>query len=161
VAQPRPVLGEGREVGVVAVTTVRDDQGARADEAADVVDVSVGVVARDARAEPQDLADAEVARQGALDAAPAEAWVARLQRLEEALFGRDEGAAAVHVDGAAFEHQVAASGARQPTGQTEEGGHDATETAIVPVIRVLRPAIEAPVHERTGRVGVAAHDLRE
>ena len=78
-----------------------------ADEAGDVVDVAVGVVAGDAAAEPDDLLDAEIVVEGPLKLLAADAGVALLHFAEQALFGGQQDALAVGVDGAAFEDEPA------------------------------------------------------
>ena len=58
------------------------------DEAADVVDVAVGVVADGAGDEPEDVADAEILLEGVVDFQPAQAGIADLDAgIEVAFFG--------------------------------------------------------------------------
>ena len=77
------------------------------DEAGDVVDVAVGVVAGAAAVEPDGLVDAEVFAEGLFELlAWMTAGVALLDFGEEALFGGEEDAGAVDVDGAAFEDEA-------------------------------------------------------
>ena len=77
-----------------------------ADEARDVVDVAVGIVAGAAAVEPEDLLDAEVFAEGGFELLAGDAGVALLDFGEEALFGGDEGACAVDIDAAAFEDEA-------------------------------------------------------
>ena len=62
--------------------------GARRDEAREVVDVTVRVVALDAVAEPDDLGHAERVAQHALDVRAAQRRVA--VRVQQALLGREQ-----------------------------------------------------------------------
>ena len=86
------------------------EDGVLGDEAGDVVDVAVGVVAGDAAVQPEDLLDAEVVGEGLLESLRvgfvAEAGVALLDLGEQALFGGEQDARAVGVDGAAFEDEA-------------------------------------------------------
>ena len=68
-AEPLQVLLERLVVFVGRVVLDHRDDGALVDEAGEVVDVAVGVVARDAVAQPEDLGDAEVVAEVALDLA--------------------------------------------------------------------------------------------
>ena len=63
---------------------------ARGDEARQVVDVAVRVVAGDAAAEPDHLRIAQVVGEHALDAVAAEPGVARLDVGEQALLGGEQ-----------------------------------------------------------------------
>jgi len=96
------VFGEGLVVGVSGVGLNGGDDGFRGDEAGDVVDVAVGVVAGDAAVEPEDLVNAEVVGENLLKLLTGESGVALLDLAEEALFGGEQDALAVGVDGAAF-----------------------------------------------------------
>src|SRR5262249_54155243 len=78
VVEERLVIGVGR-----VVLDDRDDCSG-ADETGEVVDVAVGVVADDAAAEPEDVADAEVIGEDALEGLPVESRVPGLDRAEEA-----------------------------------------------------------------------------
>ena len=57
--QPREIFGQGSVVGVARVRLDGGDNGRGPDKTGDVVDVTVGVVARDAAAEPDGMVDAE------------------------------------------------------------------------------------------------------
>ncbi len=110
-AQAVEVFGEGEVVLVVGVGFDGGEDGVFGDEAGDVVDVAVGVVAGAAAVEPDGLVDAEVVVEGLLEVLAgfvfvAEAGVALLDFGEEALFGGEEDAGAVGVDGAAFEDEA-------------------------------------------------------
>jgi hypothetical protein len=85
-----------------------EDDGIGVGEAGEVVDVAVGVVARDAAVEPDGALDAEPAFEEGFVLFAGEAGVALLDGAEEALFGGEEETLAVDVDGAAFEDDAAA-----------------------------------------------------
>src|SRR5260370_4956667 len=98
-----------------------------ADEAGDVVDVGVSVVAGAALVEPEDLFDAEVVVEGLFQVLAgfgfgAEAGVAFLNFGEEALFGGEEKAGAVGVDAAAFEDYAGGFSGRELDLWFELGG---------------------------------------
>ena len=162
-AQAVEVFGEGEMVLVrcVGLDAGEDEVGAIAlagDEAGDVVDVSVGVVAGAASVEPEGLVDAEVVVEGLLEGGAslglvAEARVALLDRGEEALFGGEEDAGAVGVDGAAFEDDAmgclvrdGADGERDgggDLGEVVEGGDVVGDLVVAVVVVVLGPGVEA------------------
>ncbi len=111
VAEAVEVFGEGQVIFVVGVGLDGGEDLVSGDEAGDVVDVAVGVVAGAAFVEPEDLFDAEVVVEGLLEVMAglvfgAEAGVALLDLGEEALFGGEEEACAVGVDAAAFEDEA-------------------------------------------------------
>ena len=66
-AQPHQVVAQRLVVLVPRVVLDDGDDRVLLDEAGEVVDVAVGVVADDAVAEPEDVADAEVVAQILLD----------------------------------------------------------------------------------------------
>ena len=110
-AEAVEVLGERKVVFVVGVGFDAGEDLVFADEAGDVVDVAVGVVAGAAAVEPEGLVDAEVVVEGLFEVLAgfvfvAEAGVALLDFGEEALFGGEEDACAVGVDAAAFEDEA-------------------------------------------------------
>ena len=88
--------------GSTAVTIVDG-----ADEAGDVVDVAVGVVAGDSAPQPDHLLDAEIVVECLLELLAANAGIALLHFAEQAFFGRQQDALAVGIDGAAFEDEPA------------------------------------------------------
>ena len=107
------VLGEREVVGVGGIGLDAGEDGVGRDEAGNVVNVAVGVVAGAAAGEPEGLVDAEVVAEGAFELGAglvrrAEAGVALLDFGEEALLGGEQDACAVGVDGAAFEDDAAA-----------------------------------------------------
>ena len=142
---------------------MREHDRRRVDEARQVVDVAVRVVAGDAVAEPQHLARRRGSRR-ARARAPRDRGpgCAPAPRVEQALLGGEERAAAVDVDGAAFQHERARA-CRRRDGRREERalrGARATRRRHASSSRlwfgVLRPAVEAPVGDgdrRRRRVG--------
>ena len=171
-AEAIEVFGEGKVVLVVGVLFDGGEDGVFADEAGDVVDVAVGVVAGAAFVEPDGLVDAEVVVEGLLEIFTggffvAEAGVALLDLGEEALFGGDEDACTVGVDGAAFEDEAVGFGFG-----ISEGGDDlgfelgyvvmfrdvlGDLVVAVPVV-VLGPGVELPVGDGEVALGVFDED---
>ena len=101
------ILGQGFVVGVLRIRLDSGDDCRRADEAGDVVDVAVGVVAGDSAAKPDDLLDAEIVVEGALKLLAADAGVPLLHFAEQAFFSCQQDPLAVGVDGTAFEDEPA------------------------------------------------------
>src|ERR1035441_750408 len=80
------IFGEGRVVGVACVRLDGCDDGRGRDEASDVVDVAVSVVAGYAAIEPEDLVDAEIVVECLLELGAADA---RIARSEERRVGKE------------------------------------------------------------------------
>jgi hypothetical protein len=167
------VLGQREMVLVGGIVLDAREDGVFGDEAGDVVDVSVRIVARAAAMQPEGLVDAEVIAEGCFEQVlrrgfVAEAGVAHLDLGEQALLGGEENARAVGVDGAAFEDDTV--GLITPTrkfarrgprfglrieGSGRDNGldlRDAVETGHVVrnfvvkmPVRVLGPGVELPV----------------
>ena len=97
-------------VGIVGARLDDGDDRPGIDEPRQVVDVAVGVVAVDAPAEPDDVAHAEKVGEDPLQGRPVEPRVARLDRAEQALLGRQQRAPAVDVEGPPFHHDPPPSG---------------------------------------------------
>ena len=141
------------------VTTVRG-----VDEARQVVDVAVGVVAGDAAAEPEHLARrrgsrakhrSSRSRDRGRGCAPA-SGSSRHSSVVSSV------PCAVDVDAAAFEHDAPA---RAPLGcqlrQAEQLRRRAPGDGVVALpVGVLRPAVEAPVGQRDLAVAALAHEDR-
>jgi hypothetical protein len=82
-------LGEGAVVHVPRIRLLAYDDRARGHEAAQVVDVSVGVVPGEATPEPDGVGATEGVEEDLLVVGPTEAGVADLDEgIEEAFFGR-------------------------------------------------------------------------
>ena len=131
------------------------EDGVFVDKAGDVVDVAVGVVAGAAFMKPEDLIDAEVVVEGLLEIFAgglfvAEAGVALLDLGEETLFGGDENARAVGVDGAAFEDETVGLAVRGNDLGLELGdvvmfGDVLGDLVVAVPVVVLGPGVELPV----------------
>ena len=104
--QPLTVLGEQLVVGVVPIRLGAEDDDAGANESADIVDVAVGVVAHDAPAEPDHLANAQAVGEGPLDLGSGEPRIARLLARQQAFLGREQRALAVDVDRPTLENDA-------------------------------------------------------
>ena len=133
-----------REDGVVLFLGVWLDAGDEAVgfvETGHVVDVTVGVVADYAFAEPVDVGDAEVITQGLLNLVFGQAGVA--VGVEQALLAGEQCTLAVDVDGAAFEDHIAHEAAEF------KGFFDAGGDFVIEVVgRVfVAPGIVGPVSE--------------
>ncbi len=149
VADPLPVLGEGTVVAVGAARLPDEHDGPRVHEAADVVDVPVGVVPDDAPAEPEHVGGAQPRPQRRLEALAPEARVADLDAPGQvALLGREERAAAVHVDAAPLEDEVAPADARVEEALAEQAGRRLRDAPVLPPVAVLGPGVEVEVHDR-------------
>ncbi len=101
------VVGEGFVVGVFGIRLNGGDDGGRRNEARDVVDVPVGVVTGYPATEPDDLLDAEIVVKCLLELLAAYAGVALLYFAEQTLFGSQQDAFSIGVDGTAFEDEPA------------------------------------------------------
>ena len=134
------VCGVGFDGGQDGVLTI--DGG---DEAGDVVDVAVRVVAGAASVEPEGLVDAEVVVEGLFELLAAEAGVALLDLGEEAFFGGEQNACSVGVDGAAFEDDAVVSGFGLELGQVVELRYAVRDLVVVVVVWILGPGVELPV----------------
>jgi hypothetical protein len=167
-AEAVEVFGQGEMVFVVSVGLDAGEDFVFADEAGDVVDVAVGVVAGAALVEPENFFDAEVFVEGLFEVFAgfgfgAEAGVALLNFGEETLFGGEEEAGAVGVDAAAFEDEaVGFSGWEFDLG-FELGDvivlRDVLGDLVVaaPVV-VLCPGVELPVSDGEVACGVFDED---
>ena len=103
-AEAAEVFGEGRMVGIGSVGFHHGDDCARGNEAGDVIDMAVSVVASDALTEPDDFLNAEVVRENLLVVLPVETGIAFLDFAEKAFFCGEESTLSVDVDGTTFKH---------------------------------------------------------
>src|SRR5437879_7392538 len=132
-------------VRIVPIGLPAHDDRARIDEAAQVVDVPVRVVARDPGPEPQDVRGAELVTQDRLDLPTPEPRVSDLHRgIEQALLGGEQSAATVHIDAAAFEHDVGSAGARTKQSHVELRGRGRRTAGmhLKVAVTVRRAAVE-------------------
>lgn len=128
-------------IGVFGVLFGGEDDLGGGDEAGEVVDVAIGVVAFDAAGEPADVGLAVVVFEVLLDAGAVEVGVAVF--VEEAVGGGEKGSGAVHVDSAAFHDD-----ARVEDGEIEFFGDTGGDGVVLAVGRVFAaPGVEAPVDD--------------
>ena len=154
--QPLAVFLEGPIVRVFGIGLSAQDDCPAAHEAAQVIHVAVGVVARDAAAEPEDVRRAEVIAQHALEVGPREPGIPDLGlRIQQTFFSRQQGADAVHVDAAPFEdHGTCGLDARQP-----ELLRDQIRDAVVLLpVAILGPAVEVEACDRRLRARPRSFD---
>ena len=135
-------------LGSTAVTMV-----VGTDETADVVDVSVGVVAGHAAAQPDHLVDAQEVVKCPLQLLAAHARVALLYFAQQALFRGQQDALAIRIDGPAFENEAAVPAIGQldrrlPFRHAEQLCNAARQLVVEMPVVVFRPGIELPVGDR-------------
>jgi hypothetical protein len=160
-AEEAEVFLEGFVVGAGGVVFDGEGDGIGACEAGEVVDMAVGVIAGDAAVEPEGARNAEPAFEEGFILFAAEAGIAFLDRAEEALFGGEEEALAVDVDGAAFKDDAATV----PEGvfgleAGGAGGEFAGAVVAGPVV-VLGPAVEVEFDGGAGGVGAVDEEGAE
>jgi hypothetical protein len=172
-AEAVEVFGEGKVILVAGVGLDTGEDLVFGDEAGDVVDVAVGVVAGAAFVEPENLFNAQVGVEGLLEVLAgggfvAEAGVALLDVAEEALFGGEQEAGSVGVDAAAFEDEAvgAAFGEEDlgfDLGDVVVLGDVVGDLVVAAVVVVLGPGVELPVSggEEAGDGGVEGLGLDE
>src|SRR5208282_3933158 len=89
----------------------------------------------------------------------AEAWIARLHAgIEQAFLRGEQGAPAVHVNAAAFQHKAAAVQFRGDERQAESTGGPRRQLRVAPPVRIFCPGVEAETDDR--QAGPAAGGLR-
>ena len=129
-------------VGIASVPFAGDDDGAVVHETRDVVDVPVGVVALDARPQPEDLVHAQEGLDALLDLLPREPGIA--VGVEKDGLGREDLSEAVLLDRSALENHARLE-ARQA-----EGLRDADGNLVVLLVgsELVPPSVEPPVRHR-------------
>ena len=158
------ILGQGGVVEVARIGLDGGDDDVGRDEAGDVVDVAVGVVAGDAAMEPEHLIDAEKIGEDLFELFAAEAGVALLHFAEKTFFRGEQETGAVDVDGATFQHYAAAPrtvlvlNRGLPPRATEQPGHAGGEPVVEAPVIVFGPGVEMPVGETHLTLGVADED---
>jgi hypothetical protein len=171
-AEAVEVFGEGKMVFVAGVGLDAGEDFIFADEAGDVVDVAVGVVAGAALVEPEDFFDAEVGLKGLFEVFSgfgfgAEAGVAFLNFGEEALLSGEEEAGAVGIDAAAFEDQAVGFGfgifgvgvdLGLELGDVVVAGDVLGDLVVAAPVVVLGPGVELPVGDGEVACGVFDED---
>ena len=112
------VAGDGvLGIGWIVGPGEQDDAGTH--KAAKIVHVAIGLVIIDAPAKPDNLRNVEIVAQARLDFRPAEVGVA--VRVQQALFRGDERALAVHMKGAALQHEIGGVAVEAGQGQYRVG----------------------------------------
>src|SRR5690242_12290448 len=123
--------------------------------------MAVRIVARDSLAQPEHIRGAEVRLEDRLELRPPQTGVADLHRLiEQAFLGGEHRAAAVDVDAAAFEHDIAISWPRPYREQSyfESRGRARGDAVVQFPIGVLGPCIEPELRDRERRGMVCSHE---
>ena len=150
VTQALEIFGQRQVIFISGIRLDCSQDCVRADEARDIVDVPMRVVARATAVQPKHLLDAEILAEGLLQLRFGDAGIALLHLAEQALFCRQQQPCAVSVNGAAFEHKAVfcAIGERRPgldCGHRVEFGNVLWNQVVVAPVAVLGPAVEAPV----------------
>ena len=159
--QPTHIVAQRLEVFVAAVALDRRRDHARRDEARDIVDVAVRVVAGDAAPEPDDAPRAEEVAQHALVAVAPQARVALLYIGKQALLGREQRSAAVDVDRAALEDDSPSVDHRRHDRHPTRAGDRLRNAVVAPPVGIFRPADRAEVDRRHGPAALRiAHEDR-
>ncbi len=109
-AETEKVVAQGFVIHIFRIVLDHGDDRIWSDEAGEVVDVTVGIVAEDAFAEPDRVRCTEVVGEELFVVGAGHAWIALLDFAEQAFFRGEERAASVDVDGAAFEDDAGAVG---------------------------------------------------
>src|ERR1700682_1423546 len=154
--QQGEIFLKGNVVSVVGILFDDGDDGSRADEAGEIVDMAMRVVTGDAIFQPEDLRDAEVAAEDVGVIFTGESVIALLALAEQALFGGEQGTAAVDVDAAAFEDHTAALVDGLPGEAFEFLVYVGDSKGVFFVIAVFGPAVEEPVRV-SDFAGTASH----
>jgi hypothetical protein len=118
------------------------------DESGDVVNVTVGVVTRNAAIEPQDLIDAQIVMKDLLKISAAQAWVPLLYFAQETLFGCEQYAGAIRVDGAALKHNAVLLEVGRPLGQMKQPRNALWDFIVQAPIVILCPGVKLPIRNR-------------
>ena len=133
----------------------REHHHARRHEACDVVHMPMRVVADAALAEPDRLADPQFLGEAALVVGAREAGVPHLHVAQQPLLGHEHRALAVGLDAAPLEHHASLAIVPRRLVQREPGvlGDERADSRVGSEVVVLRPRIEAPVHEAHTAIG--------
>ena len=152
--QALQVFLEDRVIRVRRIGFAGGQHGARADEAGNVIDVAVGVVADNAALQPQNLFHSQHPAQRGFNLLARHSRIALLHRAEQALLGGQQQAASVHVNRSAFEHHLAARrtahlhGSPQKLHAAAHLGNLFRKRVIELPVPVLGPGVELPVGDR-------------
>ena len=148
------IVRERLVVGVVGARLDHGHDGPRIDETGEVVHVAVRVVADDAPAQPDDVADAQIIGQDLLQLRAVETRVAALHRRSAGTPRWSAAAPAVDVDGASFEHHANRLSfqldPRNPALQTELSRDPPRDLPVLEMVVIFGPGVEFPVDQPDG-----------
>ena len=146
------------------------------DEAGEVVDVAVGVVAEDAAPQPDGVRRAQVVGKGLFVVHARHVRIALLHLAEQAFFGGEDGARAVDVDRSAFEDDAVSSESgrisrrmRGPFSRVLGARvgfwrfrHQAADFLVVPPVGIFCPGVEAKLEGERSRalLGLSGSETR-
>ncbi len=141
---------QGRVVFAPLIRLDHRDHGIGSDESGDVIHVAVSVVAGDAAFEPDDGLRAKIIGEQFFIGRAAHGRVALLSGGEQAFLSRDESAAAVDIDRAAFEHDAVLSSALTYKERLHHASacclrHPLPNSFVEFVIRIFGPRVEPEV----------------
>ena len=131
-------------VYVLRVGLDHGDDGVSRNEAGEVVDVAVGVVAGDAASQPDGVGRAQVVGKSFFVMNARHVGIAFLDFAEETLFGGKDCAGSVDIDRAAFEHDARRASANR-SNLLGVGGfrHQGADFFVMPPVGIFRPGVEA------------------
>jgi hypothetical protein len=130
-----------------------DDHRARVYEAAQIVDMAVGIVACDPVAQPDHVGCAQVVAKDTIVLLAGHAGVAALGLLiEEAFLRGQQGAAAVHIDAAAFERDGLVLPHDRKQSHSTLFGDSLRDAVVLLPVRVFGPGGELELGD--GNLGV-------
>src|SRR5579864_1747186 len=128
---------------VLGIGLNHGDNGVPRNEAAKVVDVTVGVVADDAAPQPDSVRRAQVVGKSLFVMDARHVGIAFLYFAEKTFFGGENGSYSVHVDRSAFEHHALAHGMRSNLLGAGGSGNEAPDFFVFPPVGILRPGVKA------------------
>ena len=152
-AQAAQVLLHRRVVRRGLVGLADGENGARCDEAGEVVDVPVGVVVGEALADPEEFVDREAVADGGVERGVVAAFGAVRVVLHG--LGGEEQAVAGDLDAAAFEFERV-----RELRHAESRGDLAGDLVVERGLELAAPAVEFPVGEREFLRAVVLHEDR-
>src|ERR1043166_5808939 len=144
-SEPLAVLAKNRMVLIPWTFFLAKKNAFGRDEAREIVDVAVRVVADNPAAKPYHTLGPEHVGKDLLDPLAAEARIPRLRLRKQALFGAEEHPLSIHVDRAALHHDVASLDDDAILGHAKRPGDPPRDLVVLLVVRVLGPAVESPM----------------
>src|SRR5262249_5462594 len=138
------------------------NDGLPIDEAAEVVDVTVRVVAVDPAREPDHVGHAEEVSEDQFVICPREAGIADLDRwVEQALLRRHERARAVDVDRSPFEDDFTPLDVGRKRRTANHPSQPRRHASVLTEVGIARPPVESEADDRELQLaGSAAHEGR-